>query len=499
MTYWYFSKVVSLKNIQGENMARNPQVRSKSVMDKVGYGVGAVAFGVKDNGFGTLLILFYNQALGLPASTVGLAVMISLVVDAVMDPMIGHISDNWRSKWGRRHPFMYASIIPTSIGFFLLWNPPESFSHAQLFTYLVLLSITVRFSISMFEIPSASLVVELAEDYDERTSLLSYRSFFGWVAGLTMSIAAFSVFLRPTETYKVGTLNPEGYATYGLVSAIIMASAMLISSLATHKHIKTFKPTPPSRGLRAGEALREIFSALSHNPYLIMVGVTVLGAMAGGLASSMLVYFRLFFWGLTNDQISIIVAGNFASVAVAVYLANRLSRSIGKKAGAGLMLFLAMTVNPTLYMLRVIDVLPPNGSTPLLVILIGASFFNTVFTVVGTILTGSMMADVVEDAQVKTGRQTPGLYFAANSFALQCVSGAGIILATTIIDLAGFPVGAKPGEVPQETLNRLAIYEVPILVGIYSCALLCIMLYPITRERHAANLERLAAKPEPAE
>lgn len=463
--------------------------------EKAGYGFGSVAFGVKDNGFGTLLILFYNQALGLPASLVGAAILISLVVDAIIDPLVGYTSDNWRSRWGRRHPFMYAAILPASIGFLFLWDPPAGLGQTGLFVYLVLLSITVRFSISLFEIPSQSLVVELASDYDERTSLLSYRQFFGWFAGLTMAIAAFSVFLRPSPEYPVGTLNPAGYATYGVVSAGIMIVAMLVSALATHKHIKHFAPTPPPRGLKIGDNLKELYVMLSHHPYLIMVGVSLFGAMAGGLASSMLVYFRLFFWGLTNDQISIIVAGNFASLAAAVFLANRLSRRLGKKGGAALMLILAMTVNPTLYMLRVVDVLPANGSMTLLYILILASFLNTVFTICGSILTGSMMADVVEDAQVKTGRKSPGLYFAANSFALQCVSGVGIILATTIIDLAGFPVGAKPGEVPQDTLNRLAIYEVPILVGLYLLAVLCIALYPINRERHMSNLAKLGEAP----
>lgn len=475
-----------------KDAARAP---GRTFLDKVGYGVGSLAFGVKDNGFGTLLILFYNQALGLPAALVGLAVTISLVVDAVLDPVIGHLSDTWRSKWGRRHPFMYAAILPTCLGFLLLWNPPEGLSQAQLFAYLLVLCVLVRFSILLYEIPSYSLVVELADDYDQRTALLSYRQFFAWFAGLTMAIAAFSVFLRPTAAYPVGTLNPGGYATYGLVSAGVMAAAMLVSALATHRHVKSFRPVAPRRALKPLETARELFAAVTHRPYMIMVCVTLFAAMAGGLASAMLVYFRLFFWGLTNDQISIIVAGNFASVAVGVVLANRLSKTIGKKWGAALMLLLAATVNPSLYMLRVLDVLPPNGTTVLLVILIVASFFNTVFTVVSTILTGAMIADVVEDAQLKTGRETPGLYFAANSFALQCVSGVGIILATTIIDLSGFPVGAKPGEVPQETLDLMVLYEAPLLVGIYLCAIACVSLYPITRERHAANLAKLGRAP----
>jgi len=73
---------------------------------KLAYGVGSVAYGIKDNGFSTLLLLFYNQVVGLPAQMVGLAVMVALIFDAFVDPLIGHLSDNTRSRWGRRHPFL---------------------------------------------------------------------------------------------------------------------------------------------------------------------------------------------------------------------------------------------------------------------------------------------------------------------------------------------------------------------------------------------------------
>ena len=78
--------------------------RRLGTASKLFYGFGSVAFGVKDNGFSYMLLLFYNQVIGLPATLVGLALMISLVFDAVIDPMIGQFSDNLRTRWGRRHP-----------------------------------------------------------------------------------------------------------------------------------------------------------------------------------------------------------------------------------------------------------------------------------------------------------------------------------------------------------------------------------------------------------
>ena len=91
-----------------------------SVPTKLFYGVGSVAFGVKDQGFSYLLLIFYNQVVGLPSATVGLAIMIALIADSFLDPIMGQVSDNWRSRWGRRHPFMYAAAIPVAVSYLLL-------------------------------------------------------------------------------------------------------------------------------------------------------------------------------------------------------------------------------------------------------------------------------------------------------------------------------------------------------------------------------------------
>ncbi|MGH6996774.1 MAG: MFS transporter, partial [Phenylobacterium sp.] len=88
------------------------------------YGLGAAANIIKQRGITTFLLLFYNQVVGLPPAMVSTAIMIALIFDAFVDPMVGQISDNTRSKWGRRHPFMYAAALPVAIAFYMIWNPP---------------------------------------------------------------------------------------------------------------------------------------------------------------------------------------------------------------------------------------------------------------------------------------------------------------------------------------------------------------------------------------
>ena len=179
-----------------------------SLSTKIYYGFGSVAYGVKDNGFAYFLLLYYNQVLGLPATWVGAAILTALVVDAMSDPVVGYASDNLHSRLGRRHPFMYASVLPVAVSFYALWNPPRGLEPGALLAWLVVVAILVRTFITLYEIPSSSLVAELTQDYDERTSFLGFRYFFGWWGGLGMALIAYLLLLRPTPEHPVGQLNP---------------------------------------------------------------------------------------------------------------------------------------------------------------------------------------------------------------------------------------------------------------------------------------------------
>ena len=93
---------------------------------RIAYGTGAIADGIKNAAFSTYLLLYFNQVLGVPAGIVSTAIALTLVVDAVVDPMIGRVSDLTRSRFGRRHPFIFGAALPTALFFALTWFPPSS-------------------------------------------------------------------------------------------------------------------------------------------------------------------------------------------------------------------------------------------------------------------------------------------------------------------------------------------------------------------------------------
>lgn len=469
--------------------------RGSWLATKLYYGFGSVAYGVKDNGFAYFLLLYYNQVLGLPARWVGFAILIALLIDAFSDPIVGYASDNLHSRWGRRHPFMYAAVVPVAISYFLLWNPPAGLEGTALLGYLIALAVLVRTFITLYEIPSSSLVAELTDHYDERTSMLSYRYFFGWWGGLTMALIAYFLLLRPTPEYPVGQLNPEGWRDYGLVAAGVMVFAIVVSAIGTHRHIPYLKQPPEKRPLSARRTARELSETLSNRSFVVLFVSAIFGAMAAGLATSLNIYFNTYFWELTPDQIGVLTLGPFISSTVALLAAPSLSRRLGKKGGAVLIWSLAAVLAPVPILGRLLDLMPPNGSPLLVPTLFVFTVVEVALIVTASILVSSMVADTVEDSQLTTGRRSEGVFFAARSFIAKAVHGIGVLTATLLLGAIDFPQGARPGEVDPGVIANLGLAYIPAITGLYVLSLAFIAAYRISRAMHEENLQRLETPP----
>ncbi|MEO8926367.1 MAG: MFS transporter [Caulobacteraceae bacterium] len=472
-----------------------PAAASRLAMStKLFYGVGSVAFGVKDNGFSYLLLIFYNQVVGLSALLVGAAIVVVMIVDSFLDPIIGEISDNWRSRWGRRHPFMYAAAAPVALSYLALWNPPH-WSPAHLFWYLIGAALVIRTFITFYEVPSSALAAELSQGYDERTALLSYRYFFAWIGGLVLYLITFSFLLVPDAHHAVGQTNPVGYARYGLLAAVIMFVSILVSAAGTHRHIRTFR-VPPRRTLTAGAMAREMIQAWSNRSFLYLTLSGLATSMAAGLAAAMNIYFNTFFWEFSSGQIALLVAGVFASAFLALFAAAPLSRRFGKRGAAMGLILLSVGIGIAPMLLRLAGLLPPNHSPVLFWIIFGQSIVYIALGIAASTLVSAMIADVVEDGELKTGRRSEGLFFSASTLVAKAVSGIGILGAAVILAIIRFPSAARPGHVPAAVITHMALVYVPIILGLYAIALVLMLGYKITRASHAETLGLLAARAE---
>jgi len=462
---------------------------------KLFYGFGTVAFGVKDQGFSSLLLIFYNQVVGLPAATVGLAIMVALIVDSILDPIMGQVSDNWRSRWGRRHPFMYAAAIPAALSYILLWHPPEGSQTLQ-FAYLVVVAVVIRSFITMYEIPSSALAPELTQDYHERTRVFAYRQFFGWFGGVGMTILALQVFLRPTPEYPTGQLNPDGYHGYALAAAAVMLTAILVSTIGTHRHIPKLR-IPPKRQITLSLIFREMAATLAHPSFLTLIVAGLFNAMAQGLVLSLTLYLGTYFWQLSSGQIAALAASNFLSAILALMFAPAASKAFGKRNAARLMKATSVVLATSPILLRMLGVFPANGDPMLMPILFATGALSTATTIITSIMISSMMADVVENSELRTGRRSEGLFFSVSAFVSKVVSGVGIFAASAILAFVAFPQGAKPGAVEPGVIVDLGLAYIVMVALLYGGAILAISFYRITKDEHEATVSELAQRAKP--
>lgn len=452
-------------------------------------GVGAVSSGLVTQAITALALLFYNQVIGMSATAVGLALMLSLVGDAFWDPAIGLWSDSTRSRLGRRHPFMYASIVPTGLAFWALWNPPAGLSDTANFAWLLGTIMAVRFFTSLYEVPANALIPEIAPDYDKRTGFFSVL-FFGGVAGLVLaSMLAFQIFLSDRAG---GVHNPAGYGRFGLWCGLLISLAFLFATLGTHRQIPYLThPAEGAGGTRMRQALSQVAAAFTNRNFLAIMMASLFSGLSTGVSNTLGTYFNVYFWGLSTDQLSGLVLPVLVASIVSVSITPALTRRFDKKRVAILGLGLAMAAGVLPIGLRLLGILPGNDWPWLMTFLLVETFLASMLALTGLIAITSMLADVVEDNAARTGHRSEGLFFSANTLVNKCVTGLGTLLAGAMLTWVHFPANAQPGHISAGLMHQLGLVYVPIALALGAVSLIAINYFRIDRAQHEANLSRL--------
>ncbi|MEO0549634.1 MAG: MFS transporter [Pseudomonadota bacterium] len=461
---------------------------------KIFYGFGSVAYGVKENGFSYFILLFYGTVMGVDPGLVGLAIFVALILDAFSDPIVGYLSDNWRSAWGRRHPFMYGAAVPVAVSYFLIWNPPEGWSDTGLLVYMFVLAVVIRTFITFYETPSSALLPELTQDYDKRTTLQAYRLFFGWVGGNAMSVLMFGLILVPTAAYPIGILNKDGYALYGTISSALIFAAIMISAIGTHRHIPHLQQPPPKRQMSVGKIFKEIFETLSERSFLALFVATLFGSIAAGASAAFAFTVLRYFWEFTEGQLFIWTSLVFVSALGGLLIAPRLALKLGKKRAVLILGVIAFTVAPAPVILRLFDLMPANGDPILFPIMLAVNTIDLALVIALQSILFSMIADLVEESELKTGRRSEGLFYAAVTFTRKCNQGLGLFAAGVALSLIGFPEGATPGEVESGVIWSMGLSYAAIVLTLYGLMLVCVGFYSIDRDSHNDNLRKLAER-----
>lgn len=457
---------------------------------KIYHGIGSIAYGIKDNGFGTFLLIFYNQVVGLDAGLVSLALMIAMFADALADPLIGHYSDNTYTRWGKRLPWLYAAPIPLALAWIMLWSPPTGLGDG-IFLYLIGTAILVRVLVSCYEIPAASLIPELTKDYDERTQVMRFRYLFGWASGLITLYLAYAVFLVPDENHAIGQLNAQGYWKLGLFGAVMMMIATLVSARGQHKRVAHYPAERPQKNGLA-HAFGEIKESLSHPAAMTLMGGALCMYTSQGITFAIGNYLYLYGWQFSQSAFQFYPVILFVSVVTAFFIVTPLTARFGKKAVVIWTALASMVFWTTPYLMLVLGFWPIVGTDSSTYTMFAFALVTNSLAVTTMITAQSMVADLVEASQLETGRRSEGVFSAGWFFTQKCGTGIGIFLSGMIINISGFPKKAVPGAVPQDIINNLFLSYIAVIAILAITAVLVFRRFPIGRGDHQERLRQIA-------
>ena len=452
---------------------------------KLFHGFGAVAFGIKDNGFSVFLLIYYNQVLGMDARLVSAALAMALIIDAFIDPLLGNLSDRTYTRWGRRLPWLYTAAIPLAFAWVLLWSPPGGGTPS--FWELLGLAVFVRMLLSACEVPSVSLVPELTRDYDERTTLFRYRYLFGWSGGLLMLFLAYNVFMRGDAM-----LHRPGYVTFGIVGAILMVISVVVSAMGQHSrvaHLPAQKPPPFSFRV----AFAEIREAFAERAFLILAIGAMAAYMNQGMTFAISNYLFLFVWRFTDTTFFFYTLLLFASVVTSFFILGPLHRRFGKPRTAWVAALTAMIFWLVPYITRLAGLWPQPGSTLSHALLFGFILVGNLSGIIVAISSSSMVAEIVEAFEERTKRRAEGSFYSGNWFVQKCATGLGIFATGQIISISGMPEGAKPGSVDTGVIDTMTILYCIMVFALGLFSAFWLARFPITRADHEARLKSLDA------
>ena len=259
-----------------------------------------------------------------------------------------------------------------------------------------------------------------------------------------------------------------------------------------HARIPRLMSPPPARALTLKTIFQEIWETLSERSFIALFLAAMFGAVASGLSASLSFYFYTYFWEFTSVETGVLTMGVFVSALIGLWLAPVVTRQLGKKHGAMIVGVVAIIGLPLPILLRLIGVLPDNASPLVFWVVLCTTVVDVGLIICFQILTTSMMADLVEQSELQTGRRSEGVFFSAVTFIRKSVQGLGIMTASMVLYLAAFPSGAGVEQVPDEAVWRLGAYYVPAVLLLWAAMMVTLSRYQLDRSGHEENLRKLA-------
>ncbi len=437
------------------------------VSQKVAYGMGAVVTIVAVNSVSQLTSLVYVVGLGMSAIWIGYAQALPRLWDAFVDPFLGNISDNSRSRYGRRIPFLFVGGVLIGIAFWLLWTVPRDWSQPAMFAYFIVTSMFFYTVVPIYAIPHGALGLEMTDDYHEKTSLFGYASFIGNVGALTLP---WIYYLANRPIFGGDSVAGIKWVCLGM-SVILTIAALVCASICKEGKLQQTKsqekiPVWASFKITYRNAT---FLKLVLAYVLLIVGFQIVMGF-----SNFITIFYLF--GGDKDPASILMAQNGTLWAVVGLAGVFPMMWVSKRYGKRFTVILSFTMIIVGNLLKIVCY---SRAQPWL------SFIPTFCLSLGMVfcfsLVNSMISDICDEDEYATGVRREGIYFAVYNWWWKVAVSLASVASGYLLRLTGFMEATATQS--ESTLFWIRFWEIglPPLLCLISAGLL--LKYPLTEER----------------
>lgn len=456
----------------------HPAPEKLSFPTKLAFGAGDMGPAITANILVFFLLYFFTEVAKLPPGLAGSILMVGKISDAVNDPVIGYWSDRTESKrWGRRHSWMLYGAIPFGILFFLQWIVPPlgdpSVNPWPLFTYYVIIGILFNIAYTAVNLPYTALTPELTQNYDERTSLNSFRFTFS-IGGSILSVMLV-IFL----TAIIPDLQQQ-YRWIGLSCAILSTLPIFWCIWGTRREAMAAEARrlskPEQTTIPFGEQLRIVFS---NRAFLYVIGIYLCSWLAVQLTAANMKFFVESWLNLSPQVANTAILAVQGTALVMLFVWNAVSKQVGKKAVYFMGMGCWMVAQVGLFFLQ------PGQ----LGLMYGLAIVAGVGVSTAYLIPWSMLPDVIELDELRTGRRREGIFYAFMVLLQKLGLALGLQLVGLALEWSGYVGGAA--EQPPSALLAIRIVVAPLPMVCLIAGLILAYLYPITRDVHAEILLKL--------
>ena len=437
---------------------------------KAGYAIGDLGNSV---GPGTVIpfwyLYFLTDIAKLHPALAGLSLLIGKIWDAINDPLVGILSDHTRTRWGRRRPYLLFGAIPYGVTFALLWIVPPIRNQLLLCLYFALMYMLFDTAYTFVGCPYEALTPELTLDYDERTSLVTYRMAVSIGGGL---LAALLVGMVIFPMFPEG--DPLAFLTVGILCGAAFIPPLFVTFFSTRerKEFQVAQAPNPLEGFRF---------VLRNRPWRYALGMRLLSWMPVDIAAALFPYFLIYWIGMSEGDSNIVLFMILLSAIMFLPLILWLAKRLEKKT-----VFIVATASWVAVQLSIL--LIPQGAKMLAYVV---AFPAGLGVSSAHVLPNAMSPDVLEVDELMSGRRQEGIYAGFNVFIRKLSTGLVLSIIGPLLAWSGYAASEVEQASGALTAIRLLMALLPAALLLAS---ICVAwAYPITRQKHAevqAELER---------